>query len=134
MFDIESPTIVLVTGSRDATMMEHGNLVRRTLRSIEISGDVLLVHGGCKGIDLICEAVAREIGWNTKSMPADWTKGRAAGIIRNSEMIKEHPPNYVFGFPKGASPGTRDCLKKVHAHTNSPKHAVKVIITVELEK
>lgn len=105
--------------------------------------DVTVVHGAqgrrdrrgrvVKGFDLICEEVARELGMLTEAHPADWPTCVAdcppyhrkirwdgveycpdAGFRRNGEMVALGA-DICLGFPLGASPGTRDCMRKARA-------------------
>lgn len=73
-------------------------------------GISLLIHGGASGADLIAEKWAIENGIKFQSYPADWEKyGRAAGPIRNREMLKALPDG-VVAFEGGR--GTQDMIKK----------------------
>ena len=48
----------------------------------------LFIHGGCIGVDLIGVQVAKKLGFDILSMPANWKKyGRAAGPKRNIDMV-----------------------------------------------
>lgn len=81
-----------------------------------------VVHGGARGADSIADLVARELGFEVRCYPADWTKhGRAAGPLRNAEMLeREHPDaegdpiNFVLAFSKdfARSRGTADMIKR----------------------
>jgi hypothetical protein len=47
--------------------------------------------------------------------PADWlTLGKAAGPVRNSEMVRMHP-DVVLAFPGPGSKGTINCMKLAEA-------------------
>jgi endonuclease YncB( thermonuclease family) len=47
--------------------------------------------------------------------PGDWKRyGRAAGFIRNGEMVAEGA-DICLAFPYGMSPGTRDCIARAQA-------------------
>lgn len=75
---------------------------------------VVIRHGDCPygGVDLHAEnwAKAREQLWDPR--PADWdTYGKAAGPIRNAEMIALGA-DLCIGFPGPRSRGTWDCLEK----------------------
>ena len=49
--------------------------------------------------------------WYGNEFPADWAKhGKAAGPIRNAEMLTEFLPDYIVAFPGGK--GTADMLRK----------------------
>jgi hypothetical protein len=84
--------------------------------------EVVLIHGGCSGVDKFCAGYARDVlGWQEKCYEADWsTYGKAAGPKRNGQMISEENPHIVIAFPfkdigkttKESSPGTYDCMKQ----------------------
>lgn len=106
---------VMVTGSRDWTDADtirrclgfvHGSIVSRPKRP-----DITLVHGGAAGADAIAARVAvEELGWQAEVFPADWdTHGKAAGPIRNREMLATQPA-FVFAFPLPQSKGARDVI------------------------
>jgi hypothetical protein len=100
-----SKYVILVTGSRDwgdyATVLE-------ALAAFEGQPDVVVRHGACSyiindeelSLDMLADRAAKELGFEVDPMPADWDKYRkAAGYIRNVEMIKKDPtPNICFAF------------------------------------
>ena len=48
-----------------------------------------LLHGGARGADRAIGHSARQLGWPTAVLPADWRRhGRAAGPIRNRELLE----------------------------------------------
>lgn len=95
---------IAVTGGRD---FNDAELVRRTLSAIRFSKDDVLVHGACRGADTLAAEVASRIG-TQEPHPADWKKyGRAAGPIRNREMLSSGV-DMLIAFPGGA--GTRNCV------------------------
>jgi hypothetical protein len=48
-----------------------------------------LLHGGARGADRAIGRAARQLGWPTEVLPADWHRhGRAAGPIRNRELLE----------------------------------------------
>lgn len=98
---------VLFTGSRDVispcTLMD----------AIDSLGDnVEIIVGDCPtGADSIVRQYCEETNRNFTVFKADWGKyGRAAGPIRNKEMI-DTEPDLVIALPVGKSAGTRGCMK-----------------------
>jgi len=82
---------------------------------------ITLVHGGASGADAIGDRIARLLGWQVVSCPADWSNlGRKAGILRNQDMIDQYQPHVFLAFPKGPSPGTRDCIRRVEKYKQHP--------------
>ena len=73
------------------------------------TGDVV-IEGEAKGADTLCAEVARDMGASVEPHPAKWgLYGRAAGMIRNSEML-ESGVDVLVSFPGGR--GTRHCTSK----------------------
>ncbi|MGB5135839.1 MAG: SLOG family protein [Prochlorococcaceae cyanobacterium] len=49
----------------------------------------LLLHGGARGADAAIARAARQLGWSSLVLPAQWQRhGRAAGPIRNRELLE----------------------------------------------
>lgn len=70
-----------------------------------------VVQGGATGADGAARGWAMSRGVPCVTVDADWNRhGRAAGPIRNQQMLDEHKPDLVVGFPGGA--GTRDMLSR----------------------
>ncbi|MDM4721865.1 DUF2493 domain-containing protein [Micromonospora sp. WMMA1363] len=86
-------TRVLVTGSRDWTDTEViADALTRVRDDLKTAGrdttDAVLVSGACPtGADAIAERMADSLGWRVERHPADWTRGRRAGYVRNAAMI-----------------------------------------------
>jgi len=58
-----------------------------------------IIHGNAWGADKTAGNVAHELGLEVKSYPAEWKRyGKAAGPIRNKQMLKEGRPNLVLAF------------------------------------
>jgi len=82
-----------------------------------VNTSTLFISGGCSGADLLAEKYANEYNIPIKVYYANWSKyGRAAGPIRNDEMLKENP-NLVIAFHSHLeqSKGTADTIKKALA-------------------
>lgn len=61
---------------------------------------VLLIHGAASGADRLAGEWAKERGVPTNEYRADWDRhGRAAGPIRNKQMLDEAKPDLVIAFP-----------------------------------
>jgi hypothetical protein len=80
----------------------------------------VIIHGGARGADRIAGEVAMALGFVIRVYPADWViHGKAAGPIRNSEMLrKEHyleePIDLCLAFTwdLAISRGTHDMVQK----------------------
>lgn len=72
----------------------------------------VVIHGQCEtGADKLASRWARASGTPEISCPADWTRYRkAAGPIRNQQMLDEHTPGVVVAFPGGR--GTADMIRR----------------------
>jgi hypothetical protein len=61
-----------------------------------------LIHGAYSGADTVAAEWAATRGVCALPFPADWDKwGRAAGPIRNGQMILVGRPDAVIAFPGG---------------------------------
>jgi ABC-type sugar transport system substrate-binding protein len=69
-----------------------------------------LINGGCHGADQLARNWAKKFGVTQETYPADWSKGRIAGPIRNQEMIDRGKPDLVIAFPGGK--GTADMVRR----------------------
>jgi len=86
---------------------------------------VRILSGHARGADRLGEKLAVEKGYELLIFPADWdTHGRAAGPIRNSEMIKK--ADGLIAFWNGRSRGTSDSIKKAEER-GIPVRAVKYV-------
>ena len=76
--------------------------------------DTIIIQGVCRGADLIARQAALDRGLKVMDFPVKWqVYGRAAGPIRNAEMLKEQP-NLVVAFHQdiGKSKGTKNMVQQ----------------------
>jgi predicted Rossmann-fold nucleotide-binding protein len=99
---------VLVTGGRDYA--DPCNVAQVLGKLLGESGVTCLIEGGAKGADALAREWARDNGIAVITCPADWSKGRAAGPMRNTSMLRDHRPDVVVAFPGGR--GTADMVGK----------------------
>jgi len=100
---------LLICGDRN---WSDGNAIREVIKSFN---PTIIIEGEAKGADTLARLSANAMGIETLKFPADWQKyGRAAGPIRNSQMLKEGNPDVVVGFHYkiDESKGTRDMLTR----------------------
>ena len=73
--------------------------------------DVTIISGCARGADTIAIDYA-VVNWcGLMEFPADWEKhGKAAGFIRNQQMLDEGMPDLVVAFPGGK--GTADMVRR----------------------
>lgn len=102
---------VLVCGGRDFTDTEF---VYKTLDGISKSfrtGIDVIIEGDAKGVDRMAGYWARKHKIDNWKFPADWDKhGRAAGPIRNQEMLDKTAPDLVVAISGGK--GTKDMVSR----------------------
>ncbi len=97
----------LICGGRnfsDEVMFEDamGDLMRRFGHPSRI------VHGAASGADSMANDLGERLSVDVFPCPADWEKhGRAAGPIRNKEMLELRPAK-VIAFPGGR--GTKNMV------------------------
>ena len=104
---------ILVCGGRD---FSDRSLVFHVLDLEALEHGIhVVIQGGASGADKL----AREWCYQRQSIrmwnfPADWKKhGKAAGPIRNQQMLDEGKPTKVFAFPGGR--GTADMVRRARA-------------------
>jgi len=106
---------ILVCGGRD--YLDYKTLTK-TLDSIvsivEDPDTILIIQGGAKGADFLAKVYAYCWGWGglmCREFPADWKQyGKAAGGIRNQQMLDEGKPDLVVAFKGGT--GTADMVRR----------------------
>lgn len=101
--------IVLVCGSRNWT---NAGAIQREL--IKLPPDTEIIHGGARGADRLAGIAAAKLGLSVKVFWANWDEyGKAAGFIRNKQMIDENP-DLVIAFAKdlAVSRGTADTVRR----------------------
>ena len=73
--------------------------------------DLVIIHGGARGADNLAGDWADVNRTGLEVYPADWDKyGKAAGFIRNQQMLDEGKPDLVVAFPGGN--GTADMIRR----------------------
>lgn len=103
---------VAVCGGRD---YDNESEVIRVLSAIHEQQPIgVIVHGDCTGADALAKKWADGHGVKQIPVPADWdTHGKAAGPIRNAEIIERHQPNLLVAFEGGR--GTSDMMDRARA-------------------
>ena len=99
-----------IVGSRDYT--NYNEFKQYIDRWISKNGrPKLIVSGGAQGADKLAEQYARANVIKTQIFKADWqTYGRAAGPMRNTEIVDNSDAIIAFVGPK--SVGTLDTIQK----------------------
>jgi len=114
--EIKNEFKILVTGGRDYNnrlqLYKSMDDVLEEVFGVEgipMSG-IVIIHGAAKGADNLADEYGINRGFRVMRYPADWKKyGRAAGPIRNGQMLTERP-DIIVAFPGGA--GTANMTKQ----------------------
>ena len=104
---------LLVTGDR--TWKDEGLIHAFLTIYADTYPDLVIIHGGANGADSIAGDIAESMEIKTLEFRADWDRhGRAAGPIRNQQMLDEGKPNAVVAFHKNlqSSRGTLDMVRR----------------------
>jgi hypothetical protein len=97
---------VLVCGSRH---FNDYDLLERTLDGETIT---TLIHGAARGADTLAGRYGERRGLDVISFPANWDlHGKAAGPIRNIQMLSEGKPERVIAFIAPNSRGTKHMVE-----------------------
>lgn len=122
---------LLVCGSRD---WENKDLIKQEILELQKQYEIeVIIHGACRGADLMSGQVAKELGIPMQQYPANWSlHGKSAGPKRNQQMIDEGNPNFVLAFHDDIdeSKGTKDMVLRAQKH-NIPFKVVRYILTGE---
>jgi phosphomannomutase len=91
---------VLVCGGRDFTDTEF---IYSTLDKFAKYNHIdCIIEGDARGVDRIAGYWARKNRIDLYRVAADWDRYRkAAGYIRNKQMLNEYHPDLVIAFPGG---------------------------------
>lgn len=104
---------VLVTGGRN---FRDRAILFRALDSINAETPITeIIHGNARGADWLADQWASVAKISVRRFPADWkAHGKAAGPIRNRQMIEVAKPNLVVAFLGG--PGTTHMVQLAGSH------------------
>jgi len=90
---------ILVCGSR---YWDDEKKIRSELERFPV--DTVVITGGANGADRLGDKVAKSLGMKSIVFPANWNKyGRAAGPIRNQQMLNEGQPDLILAFHNNLS-------------------------------
>jgi hypothetical protein len=118
---------VLVCGSR------HFNDLRKMQLEFDhifdVDDTVTLIHGDAPGADRLSEQALTGYfhgGFEVKRYPAKWDEhGKAAGPIRNKQMIDEGKPDMVVAFLAKGSRGTKNMIEQA-TKANIPVKVIEI--------
>jgi hypothetical protein len=99
---------ILICGARD---FDEPKAIEALIDALPL--DTVIIHGCADGADSMAGAFAKRRGMKVLEFPARWDiHGRAAGPIRNKEMLVDGKPDKVYAFYRNkiASRGTRNMV------------------------
>lgn len=100
---------VAIIGSR--SFSDYDFFVKEIESAVPISDITAIVSGGARGADSLGARFGQDYVIPTEIYMADWQKhGKAAGFIRNSEIVKNS--DIIVAFWDGQSRGTQDTMQK----------------------
>jgi hypothetical protein len=85
------------------------------LKEIKKLNPEVIIHGGARGVDYIAGKVGEHLKIKVIIYPAQWhIYGKAAGTIRNLQMIEEGKPDFILGFHTDIenSKGTKHMMRQ----------------------
>jgi hypothetical protein len=104
---------VLICGDRNWASLPRLSEVMNSYH--EQAGVTLVIEGEARGADKMGAIWAESKGIPVRRFPADWSQyGRAAGPIRNQEMLLLGLPQIIFAFHDDLknSKGTADMIRR----------------------
>jgi YspA, cpYpsA-related SLOG family len=82
----KKPLNVIFCGDRNSCVCFEERLIMELKNLPKYS---LVVHGGCRGLDLYADELAKQMNIVTQVFEPDWSLGFKAGPIRNSQMLED---------------------------------------------
>lgn len=102
---------MMISGSREHTDYEFIRDMVEDAAGTHF--DITFIHGAARGADKLGAKAAEEYGFTIESFPADWSLGKRAGGLRNSEMLASGVDIALFFFLSShQNVGTRDAARK----------------------
>lgn len=103
---------VLVCGGREYSDADKMDRVLTDMHAVTPFS--ILIYGMARGADDLAKMWAAARGVERLGFPANWERdGRAAGPIRNKQMLDKGKPDLVIAFPGGR--GTQNMIKQAYA-------------------
>ena len=103
---------VLICGDRDWNDYE---LIEEIVELVNAEFPIsTIIEGECRGADTFGRTAGEVLGISVDPYPADWDgKGKAAGMIRNHQMLVEGSPDLVLAFHEdfASSKGTKNMME-----------------------
>jgi hypothetical protein len=82
--------------------------------TLKMGHRLVIIEGEARGADILAREWAKARNIPHIPCKADWDRlGKAAGLIRNRQMLDDHRPHFVLAFPGGT--GTAHMCKIARA-------------------
>ena len=109
------PFRVIIAGSRGFKDFQgFCDYADKVLARKAQEGQIVVLSGHCRGVDLMGEAYAKTKGYTVELHPADWQRyGRSAGPKRNKEMAAA--AHALIAIWDGQSRGTKNMIDEARA-------------------
>ena len=106
---------VIIAGSRGFTAFaDLCAYCDKVLARKAQEGQIVVLSGHCRGVDLMGEAYAKSKGYTVEVHPAEWQRyGLAAGPKRNKEMAAA--AHALIAIWDGKSRGTKNMIDEARA-------------------
>ena len=103
---------LLICGSRN---WKHKDIVKHCIQYY-LKDQIVdcIIEGEARGADTFAREIAEELSIPVLKFPAQWEKfGKAAGPIRNKQMLDEGKPTFVLAFHNDIkeSKGTKNMIR-----------------------
>ena len=101
---------IAIIGSRE---FNDYNFLEKNILEIIVNNNIeitKIISGGAKGADKLAEIYSNKYKIPKEVILPDWSIGKSAGFIRNSDIINKS--DIVIAFWNGESKGTLDSIKK----------------------
>ena len=105
--------VVCITGERETRVFRRTiGIVLDELKKMTENVDLKVIFGDCTGVDTDAKELCIEKNINYEVFPANWKlHGKAAGPIRNAEMVDLANIVYAFHTDITKSKGTKNTIK-----------------------
>ena len=113
-----------IIGTRRRDSQEDYRIVRKAFLEVCEQEDVIISGGCSKGGDRFAERLAKHFCTPIKIFKANWSLGKHAGFLRNTEIAKKSDI-LIACVAKDRKGGTEDTIKKF-----LKTHAIKNLILV----
>lgn len=101
---------VLICGSRNLNNKQFVNSILDKLEA-ELGPWNLVIQGEARGADTLAREWAEDMKISVMRFPANWKlHGKAAGPIRNKQMLDKGKPDLVIAFLAPGSRGTKNMI------------------------